>query len=150
MPNSLNRCEIGLGVIAVPYYFVGLILIALGQIAINTAEPKEKPSVNTTPTTATEQQTAATSTPAHTQKTATPPGISYVTRGSGTIVCSHCKTKQNSTRNVCWNCGAKFVDAPTSSSTVNKPNVGTWQCPHCNTTNSMNYSQCKKCGKFKS
>ena len=56
-----------------------------------------------------------------------------------TITCSLCGFAQPASRKVCWQCGGRFENAPTSVS------PHSWRCDHCG--NMATQSPCEHCGK---
>jgi len=130
-----------IGACAVWPYFMGLILIGIGQIAQNTSIEIQ----NETAATSNVKNTAPapSANPQHNAKTA--PTHTSVPH-SEHWECSVCHTKNPLSRDDCSSCGAVKKYAGKAAPTIANDK---WLCGSCGAENSKNYGQCKKCGQFR-
>lgn len=111
---------IAIGFCAVWPYFMGLILIGIGQIALNTSDATVPQANNSDVSSTTERSSASSATECST--------ASSVTAYRAETPATPCQPRP----------------------AVNTPKPSKWVCDKCQTENSTNYSQCKKCGNFRS
>ena len=111
------------------FYFLALIVLGLGQIAMNTLSLSDAEDK-------TDQTTSSSNINSNQPKER--------------WVCTSCGKENLGSFKFCEHCGDNrtYLKAvkPAISSVAHD---GKWVCGNCQTENSMNYGQCKKCGKFR-